>query len=319
MIRDRAWQISLGVVCVVLLFAFQGVIRELISLWTSKADYSHGLLIVPFIGYLLWSRREFFPAYIAYPDWFGLPFFLVSAVVYFAADRFNVAKEWFQAFALMTAFAGVVVMFCGRWKGLAWAWPALVFFPMAFQLPFVVERFVNIKLRTFAVIWGNYGFQTLGLPSYVEGNVIVIGDTRLGVEQACSGLSMILAFIALAAAIAFLYKSRPWVDRAILFASAIPIALLCNMIRILITGCVYYAGYTKLGDMIVHDLAGWLMMPLALGMLWLEIKLMDWVIEPVENLNTAEALGLGNQNSARMRRPSNSAGPMNPMNPGNVS
>ena len=291
-----------------LLFAFSGVLGELWQLWTTKADYSHGLLIVPFVAYLLATRREHFPARVAWPDLWGLPLFAASAVVYFVADRFNVAKEWLQAFALMLAFAGVVVMFCGGVRGLRWAWPALVFFPLAFPLPNRVEQAVTAKLQSFAVKWGNYGFQTLGLPSYTEGNIIVLphgdGDTRLGVAQACSGLSMVLAFVTLSAAIAFLYKSRPTVDRAILFASAFPISLVCNMIRIVGTGLVYYAGWTRLGDLVVHDLAGWLMMPLALGILWLELKLMDWVTEPDVRLSTNELLGLGGRESRRVTRPS---------------
>jgi hypothetical protein len=40
---------------------------------------------------------------------------------------------------------------------------------------------------------------------------------------------------------------------------------------------VYIAGWRQLGDLIVHDLAGYLMMPLALGFLWLELKLIDWL------------------------------------------
>ncbi|MGL6073242.1 MAG: exosortase/archaeosortase family protein [Fimbriiglobus sp.] len=312
--KDRSWRIALGVVAGALSFAYLGVIWELLTLWTSEADYSHGLLLVPFACYLLWTRRDLIPPYIVWPDYSGLGFLAVSAVMYFVAERFNKGKEWLQAFSMITAFLGVVVMFFGRWKALVWAWPAAVFIPMAFKLPFFVERAITLRLRTFATIWGGYSFQTAGLPAYVEGNTIIIGETRLGVEQACSGLSMILAFLALASAIAFLYKSRPWVDRAIIFATAMPIALLCNMIRIFVTGLVYHAGWKELGDKLVHDVAGWLMMPLALGMLWLVIKAMDWVTEPVENINATEALGLGSQSSGRMRRPSG-GGPMNPLAP----
>jgi len=319
-VRQRPWQVSLAVVTVALLFAFSGVLRELLQLWTTKADYSHGLLIGPFVAYLLVTRREYLPARIAWPDLWSLPLFAASAGVYFAADRFNVAKEWLQAFALMLAFAGVVVMFCGGLRALKWAWPALAFFPLAFPLPMRVERGVNAKLQSLAVEWGNYGFQILGLPSYAEGNVIVLphadGDTRLGVAQACSGLSMLLAFVTLSAAIAFLYKSRPSVDRAILFASAFPISLACNLVRIVATGLVYYAGWTRLGDLVVHDLAGWLMMPLALGMLWLELRVMDWVTEPVERLSTNELLGLGARDSGRLTRTTpRGDGAFNPLKP----
>ena len=103
---------------------------------------------------------------------------------------------------------------------------------------------------------------------------------------------MLLTFAALTTAIAVLYRSRPVIDRVILLASAIPVALFCNVARITVTGLVYWMGWTKLGDLVVHDLAGWLMMPLALALLWFELKLIDWVTVPVERLSTNEALGL---------------------------
>jgi hypothetical protein len=34
----------------------------------------------------------------------------------------------------------------------------------------------------------------------------------------------------------------------------------------------------RLADLVFHDLAGWLMMPLALALLWLELRLLGWVI-----------------------------------------
>ena len=37
----------------------------------------------------------------------------------------------------------------------------------------------------------------------------------------------------------------------------------------------------ELADLVFHDLAGWLMMPLALGMLWAEVRLLSWILLPV--------------------------------------
>jgi len=292
-IRDRSWQVSVGLTTAAVLFAFGGVVRELLQTWTTKVDYSHGLLIVPFMGYLLWTRRDTFPATIRqWPDWRGLPFVLIGGIVVVVEERLNIAKEWVQAAALTLALAGIVVMFCGRWAGLRWAIPALMFLPLAFELPAKIGIAVTNRLQAFAAEWGNYVFQALGFPSYLEGNIIIIGDTRLGVEQACSGLSMILAFVALAGAIAMLYRSRPTIDRCILFFAAVPIALFCNILRIVITGLCYHAGWTKLADAVVHDLAGWLMMPLALAMLWFLVKLMDWITEPADRVSMTEALGI---------------------------
>jgi hypothetical protein len=46
-----------------------------------------------------------------------------------------------------------------------------------------------------------------------------------------------------------------------------------------------------LADLVFHDLAGWLMMPLALGMLWVEMKFLTYVLvdQPVVEENTLRA------------------------------
>ena len=117
--------------------------------------------------------------------------------------------------------------------------------------------------------------RTLGCPALAEGNIIFIEDIPLGVEQACSGLGMLMTFFALATAMAMIVKAS-LTDRLILVASAIPIAILANVIRITATGYAYHlAGRdSALAQMIYHDLAGWLMMPLALAMLWFELRLL---------------------------------------------
>jgi len=290
---SRPWQLAVGGVLVAIAFAFHGALYELGRLWLTNADYSHGFLVVAFVAYLLWKRRDRFPATIArWPDPWGVPFFVVAGVVYVLADKFNIAREWLQAFAVMLALAGVVVMFCGRWKGLRWAWPAFLFLPMTFPLPYLVEQTVSLELREIATQGANFAFQTFGLPSYTEGNLIVIGETRLAVAEACSGLSMLLVFVALSTAVVFLYQSRPLLDRMFVLAAAVPIAVLCNIIRIVATGLIYHAGWTELGDAIVHDLFGWMMMPLALGFMWGVLKVLDWLVEPVDRLSTGDALGL---------------------------
>ena len=51
------------------------------------------------------------------------------------------------------------------------------------------------------------------------------------------------------------------------------------------TGVLYNAAGKELGDRIFHDFAGWMMMPLALGLLLLELKILDWVF--LEDLGQA--------------------------------
>ncbi len=278
---DRAWQVAVAGVAALLLLAFYNGVFDLVKQWT-KADYSHGFLVPPFAAYLLWRRRAMLPEAIGYPDPWGLPFF-AAAVALTVGAELNYGKEIARGLALIVGSAGIVAMFFGRWQGLKWAWPGLVFLLLALPLPFDLEVRLSNRLRLLAAQGGTWVLQTLGFPTYSTGTVIHIGDTHLGVEEACSGLSMLLAFVAMAVAIAFLCPpSRPKWDRLGIVASSIPIAVLCNIGRIVVTGLVYHAGWKQLGDFVVHDLAGWLMMPFALALVWLEFRLIDWIMPPVE-------------------------------------
>jgi exosortase len=180
--------------------------------------------------------------------------------------------EPLETMSLLPTVFGLVLL-VGGWSVLAWSWPALAFLAFMLPLPFSIESALALPLRRIATEISTYVLQTLGCPASAEGNIIYIDDIRLGVEEACSGLGMLMTFFALATALAMIVQA-PLYDRLILIASAVPIAILANVIRISATGVAYHlAGReSSLAQMIYHDLAGWLMMPLALAMLWLELK-----------------------------------------------
>ena len=107
-----------------------------------------------------------------------------------------------------------------------------------------------------------YALQTLGLPAVAEGNVILLSEVELGVVEACSGLRMLMIFFALAAGVALVIR-RPLWEKAVVLASAIPIAIIVNVVRITATGVLHELVGKKVADAVFHDFAGWVMMPLA--------------------------------------------------------
>jgi exosortase len=261
---------------VAILLIFSRSLFDTAKVWISKADYSHGFIIPIFSAYLIWRNREYITASRRWPKLEGLLFFALAGIG-LAAASLNIAKETCQGLSLILALIGFVVMFFG-WRGLTWSWPALVFLIFMFPLPYSFEQNLAFKLRRLATVVANYFMQTFGQPSYIAGTgtVITVGEVRLDVQHACSGLTMLLTFIALSAGYAAL-TNRSWVDKLLILLVAVPIAVICNVIRIVVTGHVYVWGWKKFGDLIVHDLAGWLMMPLALAMIWVLLKIVDWI------------------------------------------
>ena len=174
-------------------------------------------------------------------------------------------------------------MLVGGWHVIRWAGPALGFLIFMFPLPALLEHGVLWRLQSFASTCSTMVLQTLGVPAFQQGNVINIFGMEMLVADACSGLRMTTIFLALAVAMVFLIE-RPWWDKFTILLSAIPIALLVNIIRVTVTGLIYYwvGNESLLARKIAHDWAGYFMMPLALGILWLEFQILERVTIPVE-------------------------------------
>ena len=61
------------------------------------------------------------------------------------------------------------------------------------------------------------------------------------------------------------------VQRFLIVLSAIPIAVFANVLRITLTGVLHETVGSKAANFVFHDVAGWLMIPLALALLALEL------------------------------------------------
>ena len=256
-----------------LLWVFGPVLLALAGRWANDSRYSHGWLVPLFCLYLLWSRRERLVLDACRPSWWGLVLLLGGLGL--SGCGTYLYLDWLNALALPACLAALTVLLGGP-AALRWAWPALAFSLFMLPLPFRLEVALAHPLQRLATVVSTYALQTLGFAAFAEGNVIRMGAVRIGVVEACSGLSMLVIFFALSTAVAIVVRRPPW-ERLLLAASAVPIALVANITRVTVTGVLHKLAGRELADYIFHDLAGWLMMPLALGLLWAELRLLSWV------------------------------------------
>jgi exosortase len=246
----------------------------LAEVWRADPQYSHGFLVPAFAAYLLWARRDRAGFAGWRTSWWGVGWIAAAGLLHLAGAY--LAFDWLDAMALLPCLAGLAVLLGGR-PALAWSWPAIGFLAFMVPLPYRVAHSLSGPLQRIATDLSGYTMQMLGLPALVEGNTILLNGTRLAVVEACSGLSMLIVFAALSTAAAVVVR-RPLLDRIILLCSAIPIAILANVVRITATGVAVCLAGPRLADVLYHDLAGWLMMPLAIGMLALVLKVLDFLL-----------------------------------------
>jgi exosortase len=237
--------------------------------WSTNPQYSHGFLVPVFAAVILWHRRAWTARIVGPSPWgFAL---LFGGIVLRLAGTFG-GIQALDAISLLPSLAGLFLLLGGK-GALRWGLPAIAFLIFMLPLPFVMETALAHPLQRLATISCTYLLQTLGYPALGEGNIIYIDDVKLGVVGACSGLGMLMTFFALSTAVAMVVQ-RPFADKLLIVVSAIPIAVIANVVRITATGLIHCEWGREAGN-ILHDWAGWLMMPLALGLLWVELRFLD--------------------------------------------
>jgi exosortase len=221
-----------------------------ISHWMSDGEEGHCLL-VPFVvlGLCWWKRKEL-TALPLRSWWPGLVMVGVALLLHLFA--FLVQQPKLSIVALLTGFFGLM--------GLAWgpAWLRASFFPF-FLLVFCIPLGGLVQPITF-----NLRLLVCQLVDFVANNFLAIEVQRQGtslisraghyqyeVAAACSGLHSLIATLGLATVYAFV-AFRTWWKRALMVASAFPLAVLGNLMRMLAIIIAAEIGGQAAGNK-VHD------------------------------------------------------------------
>jgi exosortase len=265
--RALLWQ--LAALAGLLGWAYLPMLRVFADKWVNDPQYSHGLLVPFFSAYLVWRAWQGGP-----PALRPLP--VVGCALLVAALGLRAAAgallfHQLDAASLLLALAAVALAVGGvplvRRTG-----PAIAFLAFMVPLPYELERNVGEPLKVAATASSTYLLQTLGLPAVRDGNVILIDEVRLGVVDACSGLKMMVTFAAFSVgAVLTLRCSR--FEKLMILLGVVPVAVLSNVLRVTVTGVTYAAAAKGAADFL-HDVYGYLMIFIGLGLLWVEV----WVL-----------------------------------------
>lgn len=270
---DRAFigfLMKLGLVCALLAWAYWPTWGDMVGRWLRDPQYSHGFLVPVFAAFVLWTRRPTWPLVHLTGSWWGVPFLALAALLRLAGAYYYF--PWLDAWSLVPCLLGLCLL-AGGAPALRWFWPAVALLVFMLPAPYQVEVALTYPLQRLATNASVYALQMLGYPALAEGNIIVLGELRIGVLEACSGLGMLFTFFALSTAVALVIR-RPLGDRVFVFLSAVPVAVGLNVARCTVTAVLHVTAGSAVANAVFHDLAGWLMMPLALAVLWLELQML---------------------------------------------
>jgi exosortase len=261
---------SFAAIAALVLWAYWPTFAFMYEKWVNDPQYSHGFLVPVFSAWLIYRHRDQLARSRPLPIVGGIIVLVAVAVRVLAG---GMLFHQLDAISLLLTLAGLTLA-CGGWRWFMVVGPAILFLVFMIPLPYEIERNVGGPLKNVATFCSTYLLQTIGYPAIAEGHLILIDEVRLGVVDACSGIKMLTTFAAFSFG-AVLLERRSYFERGMVLLGVVPIAVLTNVLRITATGISHTLVHDKATNNFLHDLYGWLMMPLGLVLLTLEL----WVLK----------------------------------------
>jgi len=272
----------------VTVWSYWPTIVTLFKDWQGSDDYSAGQLVPLIALFFVWRERKNLRECLLKPCWSGGIALLVLAQ---AGRTYGLLfmYESAERYSLVLTIAGLVLMVAGWQVFRRVIWILLILLLMV-PLPGRIHNMISGPLQNMATTGSVFLMEAFGISVSQQGNVMMLNqDTALAVAEACSGLRMLTAFVIVAAFIAYMIK-RSRLQKAILLVSSIPVAVICNIVRIFVTAVLMLQVSAEVAEKFFHDFAGLVMMPAAVLLMFGELWLMNKLTLPESNPEQEEVI-----------------------------
>ena len=218
------------------------------AVWRRSSAWGHGYLI-PVIAVAIahFRLKELNPQRIGPCAW-GLAFVLAGLVVRIWSQTLMYGFPGELTF--LPVVGGIVLLVLG-WQMFKVLWIPVAY--LGLMIPWDTKYYEGIALPLqtlsaaatgkFLVLVGYEPVPAAELAAWLriphgverwicrEGNVMHLASGPVNVAEACSGLHLLFAFVALGVMMAYLYRRALW-ERLLIMGSSVPIAIFCNFIRV---------------------------------------------------------------------------------------
>lgn len=191
---------------------------------------------------------------------------------------FYTATDIFQHFGALLAVCGAIVAVLGHRLPMLLK-PSLIALLFLFPVPGTFRQHIAIPLQHISAIIAENLLALFGVAVERSGIVLTLNGQEVAVAEACNGMRMVSALGLITFAFVFSVPMRANIRLLLLVFSPV-IALVVNIARLIPTSLAY--GYTAPDTaQLVHDVGGWAVLALALGMLWGLLAVLRWLEVPV--------------------------------------
>ena len=251
------------------------LISSMVRIGLNDPNWSH-MLIIPFISiyYIHINRQKLMATPRRVCRW-GLPF-IVLGIIGYVLGIYPIQNHMAMGYSMILTIFGICLLLLGP-AMMKILWFPIAFLVFAIKISPAIWSVIAGKMQNFAAT-GSYMILELtsaftGVHATLRGSTIDLDygqlnpPTPMNVAEACGGMRMLMAFLALGVALAFLFP-RKWWQRAIMIALTAPIAIFVNALRVAALGWVHLINPEWAhGD--AHIFIGMLMLIPAAGLLML--------------------------------------------------
>jgi len=236
--------------------------RNLARVWLSDPNWSHGFIIPLFSLFLLYNRREELLGARPRACLWALPLMMLALVGQVLA-YYPISNLWLCELS-MVAVLFFLVLYLGGPGVIRITWLPILYLALAMPIPGRLYVKVSLPLQEVAAQGSAMILRVFGTQIEVTASHLrILSRSRLWhdltVAEACSGVRSLMAYVALGVAWAYL-EERPLWQRVVLVISIVPVAILCNVIRVSITCAAYAVDRPELGQKFMHSFTGMLML-----------------------------------------------------------
>ena len=240
------------------------------NMWQAE-EYSHSYLIPVLALGLLIQKLPQLDSATPSKNWAGLIVILFALFVILAGNLSALYTIVQYGFLLLLLGLGLVVFGV---RGALFLWAGFVYLIFMVPLPSFLYNNLSQSLQLWSSSMGVFFIRLFDISVFLEGNVIDLGIYKLQVVEACSGLRYLFPLLSFGFLLAYLYQGSWW-QRLIIVVSTAPITLLMNSIRIGVIGVLVEYWGIGMADGFLHYFEGWVIFVSCIGLLMLEIFLLD--------------------------------------------
>jgi exosortase len=206
-----------------------------------QADWGHTLVIPLIAGYLVYLNREKLLAKPFKTTWIGLvPIVLGTAWYMFCwLGPVTLRHHNLLGAGVSLTIFGLVLLFCGFRATVSLLVPLLYLCIFGQRVSDKLMTYVTFPLQDVAARGSWLVLNLIGVDTDRVGNILTVWDDgeakNLNIAEACSGMRMLMAFMALGVAMAYIGFKRWW-QRVTLVLLGVPTAIAVNILRVATLG-----------------------------------------------------------------------------------